>query len=298
MSEIRVDNITDEEGTGSPNIIYDNAASGLTATSVQGVIDEVAQFESLYFGISGGNILNDLEVPETKLTIQPGACMADVFPFQIVWENPITFDALATGVNGLESGFTRPESGTIHIYAIADSNGVNPVGVLGSNSPTSPALPDGYDRKRRVASVVTFNSEFKTIKSIGNFFQYDNGARQVDTTGTQQDITFTLGEIPVGVPIIAQVNHGARAATGSSSRTTGVSVLFYAGNEFSRISVASLANPDIVGAEYESNINFVQMNENDREVRLLVNQMEGQGFSFRCSCRVAGWVDKRARLTS
>ena len=42
MSEIRVDNITDEAGTGSPNIIYDNAASGLTATSVQGAIDETA----------------------------------------------------------------------------------------------------------------------------------------------------------------------------------------------------------------------------------------------------------------
>ena len=42
MSEIRVDNITDEEGTGSPNIIYDNAASGLTATSIKGAIDEVS----------------------------------------------------------------------------------------------------------------------------------------------------------------------------------------------------------------------------------------------------------------
>ena len=43
MSEIRVDNITDEEGTGSPNIIYDNAASGLTATSIKGAIDEVSE---------------------------------------------------------------------------------------------------------------------------------------------------------------------------------------------------------------------------------------------------------------
>ena len=44
MSKIRVDNITDEEGTGSPNIIYNNAASGrLTATSVQGAIDEVSE---------------------------------------------------------------------------------------------------------------------------------------------------------------------------------------------------------------------------------------------------------------
>ena len=42
MSEIRVDNITNEEGTGSPNIIYDNSANGLTATSVQGAIDEVS----------------------------------------------------------------------------------------------------------------------------------------------------------------------------------------------------------------------------------------------------------------
>ena len=43
MSEIRVDNITNEEGTGSPNIIYDNAASGLTATSIKGAIDEVSE---------------------------------------------------------------------------------------------------------------------------------------------------------------------------------------------------------------------------------------------------------------
>ena len=50
MSEIRVDNITNEAGTGSPGfpngidatIFYDNAASGLTATSVQAALDETA----------------------------------------------------------------------------------------------------------------------------------------------------------------------------------------------------------------------------------------------------------------
>ena len=42
MSEIRVDNIKDEAGTGSPNIFYDNAASGLTATSVQAALDETS----------------------------------------------------------------------------------------------------------------------------------------------------------------------------------------------------------------------------------------------------------------
>ena len=50
MSEIRVDNITDEAGTGSPGfsngidatIFYDNAASGLTATSIQAALDETA----------------------------------------------------------------------------------------------------------------------------------------------------------------------------------------------------------------------------------------------------------------
>ena len=53
MSKIRVDNITDEEGTGSPNIIYDNAASGLTATSVQGAIDEVSEHPEELGGIHG-----------------------------------------------------------------------------------------------------------------------------------------------------------------------------------------------------------------------------------------------------
>jgi hypothetical protein len=45
MSELRVDTIKDEEGTGSPSfpngIAYDNTASGLSATDVQAAIDEV-----------------------------------------------------------------------------------------------------------------------------------------------------------------------------------------------------------------------------------------------------------------
>ena len=47
MSELRVDTIKDEEGTGSPSfpngatIAYDNTASGLVATNIKGAVDEL-----------------------------------------------------------------------------------------------------------------------------------------------------------------------------------------------------------------------------------------------------------------
>ena len=89
MSEIRVDNITNEEGTGSPNIIYDNAASGLTATSIKGAIDEVSEqavnSQELLAGVSEA-----ADIDEAVSMIGKGAIVesdSNDNGFYIRWEN-------------------------------------------------------------------------------------------------------------------------------------------------------------------------------------------------------------------
>lgn len=85
---------------------------------------------------------------EGNHALYPGRCRSDDDTMDIVLTNNAGILIANVGANGIDTG--THSAGWWAQYVIADSNRVNPTAGLFSLSPTSPTLPSGYDKKRRV----------------------------------------------------------------------------------------------------------------------------------------------------
>lgn len=97
------------------------------------------------------------------LNITAGSCKATDGLYDLVLETEITkrIDATWAAGNdagGWESGTSIPTSGIIYVWLIASST-TGVVDVLFSVSATSPSMPSGYDKKRRILSWPTDASD-------------------------------------------------------------------------------------------------------------------------------------------
>jgi hypothetical protein len=85
--------------------------------------------------------------PGVKSTVRDGA---DTFTIRFVGE--LTADLTASGAGGLDTGGEAPNT-WYAVHVIADSTGANPPAAMFSLSATSPTLPAGYDKFRRIGWV-------------------------------------------------------------------------------------------------------------------------------------------------
>jgi hypothetical protein len=88
-------------------------------------------------------------VDNSHVEIATGACRDDADSFDVRAASLITVDVAASGVNGRDAG-SEAANTWYSVWIIADSNGVNPVAGLLSTSSTTPTLPAGYNKKRRL----------------------------------------------------------------------------------------------------------------------------------------------------
>jgi len=97
------------------------------------------------------------------LNITSGRCKATDGLYDIILDSEITKKIDATwaagnDAGGWESGTSIPTSGIIYVWVIASST-TGVVDVIFSLSATSPAMPSGYDKKRRILSWPTDASD-------------------------------------------------------------------------------------------------------------------------------------------
>lgn len=133
-----------------------------------------------------------------KIDIGTGKCIDSKDSYDIINTSVITGDIRTTGLNGIDAGVFIADR-WYYVYILADSNAVNPNGMVFSLSQTVPVLPTGYDKYRRLGVV---RSETSAGNFIVSFFQYgkyntrtyyyDEGVPFVIITGTGNDTTATI----------------------------------------------------------------------------------------------------------
>lgn len=120
----------------SIGVITDNTETNVTATLGGGSEDDWDD-DDIYS-------IDD----RRKVEIGVGNCTSDDASMSIVVDSPITVDITASGVNGLDTGSESSDT-WYYIYVIYNPTTDTTAGLL-SVSSSSPTMPSGYTKKRRV----------------------------------------------------------------------------------------------------------------------------------------------------
>ena len=144
-------------------------------------------------GLIGGLGLSLVSV--SSVSVAAGSARSADNTWHIVVPAPLTVDLTTSGAGGLDTGVEAAFT-FYYVYVIADSSGVNPVAGLFSLSSSSPTLPAGYDRFRRIGTVRNnISGDLFDFVQYGNSndreVYYDDGAvnRNVLTGGAALAVT-------------------------------------------------------------------------------------------------------------
>lgn len=105
--------------------------------------------------------------------IRPGFCRSDSDDFNMSNAGQIGVDVSGNGANGLDTG-SMAAATMYHVFLIGDSNEVNPIAGLVSLSQTSPTMPSGYDRKRRIGSIASTD-----LSGVDSFLMSGSGSTRL-----------------------------------------------------------------------------------------------------------------------
>lgn len=95
--------------------------------------------------------------PETSLDVAAGVMLDSTKTFEMLLEDSITIDAIANGLNGLDTG-SLVNNSLYYVYLVSDPVRGNPTGALISLSASAPALPTGYSVFGFIGAVATDGS--------------------------------------------------------------------------------------------------------------------------------------------
>lgn len=169
-------------------------------------------------GIAGLTTSPNATNPTTRIDISAGVARAVDHSIDIVLPTGITkrFDAAwaaGSGNGGLDTGTFS--TGTHHVFVIRNpTSGVTDV--LLSKSPTNPAMPAGYTKKRRIASVaVTTGPALVPWYQVGDWFELKSLYDLAVINGTVVSPTPTLVALvaPTGIKVKARIRVYTSGAT-------------------------------------------------------------------------------------
>ncbi|MFQ6027348.1 MAG: hypothetical protein ACE5Q6_07635 [Dehalococcoidia bacterium] len=139
--------------------------------------------------------LNLAFVSPSSVSIGGGNARSSDDTHNISVSTPLTVDLTTSGAGGLDTGAEAPDT-FYFVYVIFDTNGANPVAGLLSVSSSSPTLPVGYNKFRRIGTVRNNSSSdiipFSQFGDTNDREMYYNGpvgARNVLTGGAALVVT-------------------------------------------------------------------------------------------------------------
>lgn len=141
----------------------------------------------------------EVDYDGTDLTIAPGEARASSDDYTLILTSPVTIDPGTTGANGLDTGSLANDT-FYYAWVIANSSTNATAGLLSASS-TSPTMPSGYDRRRRVGAMLTDGSA--ALYRI----------RTVQGSGVLRDVYY-LEDVNYGAPfeLYTEVNVGGGTA--------------------------------------------------------------------------------------
>jgi hypothetical protein len=206
---------------GSATASATSATNAGTSASAAAASALQATASVLLRGYIGGLTLsNDATMPNTVLDIAAGMAASDDNTTLMSLASAITKTTSAwasgTGHGGLDTGSVAASTG-YHIWLIENTSGAL-VDVLFSLSATSPTMPSGYTKKRRIGWVRT-NASSQIIQFVqnGDEFLYITPINDVDVTNLGTSATLFSLSVPNGVKVNALMTAGIGAATAGAA---------------------------------------------------------------------------------
>ncbi len=202
--------------------------------------------------ISGLTISNDATDPTNDINIAPGEAASDgTIPYLMIVGAFITkrLDAawaVGSGNGGLDTGTIA--NTTYHVWVIQRSD-TGVVDALFSTSATSPTMPSGYDRKRRIGAFVRRSGVIEPFIQLSRSrFEYKSAITDRSSTSALSSTLIALS-VPTGVsvrPILVSLLSTNSASSYNISNSIGGS---YSGSTGASTSyqqiVGNAANSDL-----------------------------------------------------
>ena len=167
--------------------------------------------------LAGLTLSNDAITPNTVLDIAVGVAASDDNAVLMSLTSAIaksmasTF-ATGSGNGGLDAG-TVAASSWYHVYLIANAAATS-VDVLVSASATSPTLPSGFTKKRRIGSIRTdASSRILAFSQNGDEFLWSLPFGDVENAAISATAVTTVLSVPTGVKVTARTRHFFTSST-------------------------------------------------------------------------------------
>lgn len=205
------------ESKDAANFTYSGANSGVSATTVQGAIDENVTNRGHIFGLTLSNNSTD---SNNDIDIAIGeAASDDTSPALIILSSTITkrLDAswsVGTGNGGLDTG-SKTNSTWYYVWLIRRSD-TGVVDVLFSASPTTPTMPTNYNQKRRIGFVfVNSSGNIDPFVQFGDTYIWGVN-KSASTTLSDTNVTTRAVAVPPIAGIEVNIQGYVFSSTGFS----------------------------------------------------------------------------------
>jgi hypothetical protein len=165
---LNIDGLTNESSVDSVNdyaAFYDASAGAVRKTAIENIGGGGGGTSRLYPPgyLYGFPTVNNASNPTYQLDVGPGSCRSSDDTTDLTLTGTLTVDITVSGVNGLDTGSEATWT-WYHLYLIYNPTTFS-YGLLLSISATSPGLPGGYTKFRRLGCVINDGSgNFRLIR--------------------------------------------------------------------------------------------------------------------------------------
>jgi hypothetical protein len=194
--------------------------------------------------------------------------------------------AVGTGNGGLDTGSIA--NTTYHVWLIQRSD-TGVVDALFSTSATSPTMPSGYDRKRRIGSILRAAGTIRGFRQEhGNVFRLDTAVVERSSSAAYADAVLTI-TVPAGINVIPILEHSLSVIAATNT------VVNIGPGGASSAAYKVLHVTSTSGEDYSTAMGtyWNAMTNTSSQIRYLVSIVSGAING--AAITTLGWVDTRGR---
>ena len=259
-----------------------------TLTAAQQSVSRTNISAALKGQIFGLTLSNNVTDATNDIDIAAGeAASTETNPVLMVLASALTkrLDAawaVGTGNGGLDTGSIA--NTTYHIWLIQRSD-TGVVDALFSTSATSPTMPSGYDRKRRIGSIIRASAAIVIFRQSGDVFE--RATPIVDRTSTAAlSGTLLAVSVPTGIIVSPILNNFLHIASGNISVFVGAAASGGAG---------ILLQQQILTGELDNGMFYLPQILTNTSAQIYYGVVITSGSITTNQLQTLGWVDTRGK---